>query len=135
MLSPRRRILCAESHDDIRSMINLLLEQQGYEVQSAKTVAECVKLAEQETFDLHLLGDRYTDGTGLDLCHHLQRLWPRTPIMFFSAAAYEWNREAGIRAGAQAYILKPADMDELAATVSRLLFHQKGRAAPEDLSH
>ncbi|HEX8652594.1 MAG TPA: response regulator [Pyrinomonadaceae bacterium] len=135
MLSPRRRILCAESHDDTCSMINLLLEQQGYEVQSAKTVAECMELAEQEPFDLYLLGDRYSDGTGLDLCQHLHRLWPQTPIMFFSAAAYEWNREAGMRAGARAYIMKPAEIDQLVATVRRLLFHQKGRAASEDLSH
>lgn len=130
MPSPRRRILCAEPHDDISLMIKLLLEQQGYEVRPARTVAECMKLTEQEAFDLYMLDDRYPDGTGIDLCQHLHRLWPQTPIMFFTAAAYEWNRQAGMRAGARAYVLKPAEIDELVATVHQLLTDQKQAAPP-----
>ena len=125
MSSPKRRILYAESHDDTRLMIRLLFEQQGYEVCAARTVAECMELTEQEAFDLYLLDDRYPDGTGIDLCQHLHGLWPQTPIMFFTAAAYEWDREAGMRAGAWAYVRKPAEIDELVATVYRLLVEQK----------
>jgi CheY-like chemotaxis protein len=135
MSSPRRRILCAESHDDTSLMIKLLLEQEGYEVRSAATVAECLELTAQEHFDLYLLDDRYPDGTGVDLCQRLHRQWPLTPIMFFTAAAYEWNREAGISAGARAYILKPADINGLVETVHQLVSDQKRHAASEDLSH
>ena len=135
MSSPKRHILCAESHDDTCSMIKLLLEHQGYEVQSAGTIDECLKLTAQESFDLYLIADRYPDGTGVELCQRLRSLRPLTPIMFFSAAAYEWNRQAGMSAGAQAYILKPTDIDVLAETVTRLISSHKSNAASKGLPH
>lgn len=135
MSSPRRHILCAESHDDTCSMIKLLLEHQGYEVQSAGTIDECLKLMAQEPFDLYLIGDRYPDGTGIELCQHLRSLRPLAPIMFFSTAAYEWNRQAGMSAGAQAYILKPIDIDVLADTVSRLISSHKSKTDSPGLPH
>jgi two-component system response regulator ArlR len=116
-------------------MIKLLLEHEGYEVRSAGTIAECLELTAQEHFDLYLLDDRYPDGTGIELCQRLHSMLPRTPIMIFTAAAYEWNREAGISAGAQAYILKPADIDGLVETVHQLVSDQGRRPAPEDVCH
>ena len=135
MSSPKLRILCAESHGDTCLMIKLLLEHQGYGVQSAGTIDECLKLMAQEPFDLYLIADRYPDGSGIELCQRLRSLRPQTPIMFFSAAAYEWNRQAGMSAGAQAYILKPVDIDVLADTVSRLISSPKSNAASPGLPH
>src|SRR5215210_7221407 len=91
--SPRRRVLCAEPHEDTCRLITLLLERQGHEVVSAGTIAECVGLAEAETFDLYMVDDDYIDGTAIQLCKRLRGMTPETPILFFSAKAFRPDRE------------------------------------------
>ena len=115
-----KRVLYAEPNDDIRAMITLFLEMQGYEVKSAKTVAECLALAGSRHFDLYLLDGGYLDGTSIELCQRLRRMSPQTPIMFYSSAAFERGRLKGLQAGAQAYLTKPGDILDLAAAVDRL---------------
>lgn len=120
MPSPPRRVLCAETHHDTCAMIEALLKQQGYEVKIAETINQCLAMAAEEPFDLYLLNDKYPDGTSVELCQRLHRLRPLTPIVFFSSAASELNREEGMEAGAQAYLVKPGDISELITTITQL---------------
>jgi OmpR-family two-component system manganese-sensing response regulator len=118
---PRRRVLCAEPHEDTCRLITLLLERQGHEVVAARTVAECVGLAEPGSFDLYMLDDDYIDGTGLQLCKRLRELTPGTPILFFSAQAFRRDRELALEAGAAAYLTKPDDLFDIVQTVNSIL--------------
>jgi DNA-binding response OmpR family regulator len=117
----RRRVLCAEPHADTCSFITLLLERQGHEVVSAKTVRECLELAHDSRFDLYMLDDDYIDGTSLDLCKRLREATPETPILFFSSRAFKGDRERAFEAGAQAYLTKPSDLLEIVQTVNAVL--------------
>ena len=117
----RKRILCAETHEDTCQMLCYALRREGHEVQGARTIAECLQLAGDETFDLYMIDDDYPDGTSLELCQQLRLLHPRVPVLFFSSAAFEQDRERGLRAGAQAYLTKPGDILEIAETIRRLL--------------
>jgi DNA-binding response OmpR family regulator len=121
MSHPRRRVLCAEPHEDTCSLITELLAQQGHEVVSAKTVGECVELVGRGRFDLYMLDDDYIDGTGLELCRQLRKLTPGTPILFFSSRAFQQDRERGMEAGASAYLTKPGDIFEIVQTVNSIL--------------
>ena len=123
----KRRVLCAEPHEDTCTIIAKLLEQQGHEILSAKTIDEALEKAQAEHFDLYMLDDVYIDGSSLELCKQLRRLSPETPILFFSAQAFERDREKGIEAGAQAYLIKPVDILEIVQTVNSVLLpHAKG---------
>src|ERR1700749_4490899 len=102
MSHPRRRVLCAEPHEDTCSLITELLTQQGHEVVSAKTVRECVELVARERFGLYMLDDDSIDGTCLELCKRLREITPETPILFFSSRAFERDRERAFKAGAGA---------------------------------
>ena len=121
MSYPRRRVLCAEPHEDTCRLITSMLERQGHEVVSAKTVAECVRLAGGETFDLYMLDDDYIDGTSLQLCKRLREVAPETPILFFSARAFGRDRERAFEAGASAYLTKPDELFEIVQTVNSIL--------------
>jgi DNA-binding response OmpR family regulator len=118
---PRRRVLCAEPHEDTRRLITILLERQGHQVVPAASVAECVGLAREGGFDLYMLDDTYIDGTALQLCKRLREMTPQTPILFFSARAFERDRELALEAGASAYLNKPDDLFDIVRTVNSIL--------------
>jgi len=118
---PRRRVLCAEPHEDTCRLVTTLLERQGHEVVAAQTMSECVHLADASDFDLYMLDDDYIDGTALQLCKRLREMTPGTPILFFSARAFARDRELALEAGASAYLNKPDDLFEIVQTVNSIL--------------
>ena len=134
MSHPRRRVLCAEPHEDTCSLITELLAQHGHEVVAAGTLRECVELVGRERFDLYMLDDDYIDGTAIQLCKRLRELTPGTPILFFSAQAFGRDRERALAAGACAYLVKPDDLFEIVSTVNSILLgnHTPRRAHDGD---
>jgi DNA-binding response OmpR family regulator len=117
----RKRILYIEDHEDARHMLTVLLEYGGYEVVSANTVAGGSSLARLERFDLYILGSRFKDGTGIDLCRQIRAFHPDTPIIFYSGSAFECDIEAGMAAGAQHYLIKPEGFYMIEQTIAGLL--------------
>jgi len=134
MPSSKRRVLCAETHQDTCAIITQLVEEQGHEVKAANTLNECLDLAGKEHFDLYMLSDDYADGTSLELCRRLRKLSPETPILFFSSAALARDRQAAMEAGAEAYLTKPMDILEIAETINSILL-SRARGAGNDESH
>ena len=61
------------------------------------------------------------DKSGVELCRAIREFDPHTPILFYSAAAYEKDILDALRAGAQDYLVKPVIPDELMQAVSRLI--------------
>ena len=132
MSHSRRRVLCAEPHEDTCSFIRLLLERQGHTVVSANSVKDCIELVRDQSFDLYMLDDDYIDGSGIELCKRLREMTPETPILFFSAQAFQRDRERAFEAGASAYLTKPDDLFEIVSTVNAILSDgAKGRRAKE----
>jgi CheY-like chemotaxis protein len=131
MSHPRRRVLCAEPHEDTCRLITILLERQGHEVVTAKTVRDCIELVSSKPFDLYMLDDDYIDGTAIELCKRLREMTPETPILFFSAQAFKRDREMAMSAGASAYLTKPDDLFEIVQTVNSILTGKRTRDASE----
>jgi DNA-binding response OmpR family regulator len=61
------------------------------------------------------------DGSGLDLCRQIREFDRDTPIVFYSAAAYEIDKNQAINSGAQAYLIKPSQPSELCNVVAALI--------------
>jgi CheY-like chemotaxis protein len=101
-------------------MLELLLSKENYEVETAATMEEACRLAEEKQFDLYVLDRRLPDATGLELCQRLQEISPDVPCIFYSGDAYELHRREAIAAGAAAYVAKP-DIDGLIDAVQKLL--------------
>jgi len=134
MTSSKRRVLCAQTHQDTCAVITLLLEMQGHEVKAADTFTECLELVGREHFDLYMLDDGYADGNSIELCRALRKLTPETPILFFSSNAFPRERQAAIEAGAEAYLTKPMDILEIAETVNSILL-SRARGVGNGESH
>lgn len=115
------RILYIEDHEDTRDLITLVLQQKDYEVTTGSTIENGVRLAGAGKFDLYLLDSWLPDGSGLDLCKRIREFDQATPILFYSAAAYEVDRDRAMKSGAQAYLIKPSQTSELCDLVSSLI--------------
>jgi DNA-binding response OmpR family regulator len=124
----KQRILCIESHADTRTMLSTVLGLLDYEIVSAQTVAEGIHLASSERFDLYLLGDRYPDGTSIELCRKLRLQDPRTPIVIFSTSTQAAERHQAMLEGAQEYISKPGDIIKLMERISSLVEREESGA-------
>lgn len=115
------RVLYIEDHEDTRELVTLVLEQRSYEVVTGSTIESGIALARSQEFDLYLLDSWLPDGSGLDLCRQIREFDKATPILFYSAAAYEIDKDQAMRSGAQAYLIKPSQPSELCKLVSSLI--------------
>jgi len=115
------RVLYVEDHEDTRELVTLVLEQKSYEIVTGSTIQNGVELARSQQFDLYLLDSWLPDGSGLELCRMIREFDKATPILFYSAAAYEIDRVEAIKSGAQAYLIKPSHPSELCSLVTSLI--------------
>jgi CheY-like chemotaxis protein len=118
--SNRLRILYAEDNKDACDMLSALLGFSDIDVLPASSVKEAFQWAQDKYFDLYLLDSRFPDGSGLELCQQLREHYPQTPIVFYTADAFEWDRQKGLAAGANAYLVKP-NVDTVAPTIFQLV--------------
>jgi DNA-binding response OmpR family regulator len=116
-----RRILYIEDHEDTRELVTIILRQNHYDVITGSTIESGIHLARSDRFDLYLLDSWLPDGSGLDLCRQIREFDQFTPILFYSAAAYEADREDALKSGAQGYLIKPSQTTELCLIVSALI--------------
>ena len=121
----KHRILYIEDHEDTRELITLVLQQRNFEVTTGGTIEKGVRLATEQSFDLYLLDSWLPDGSGLDLCKRIREFDRLTPILFYSAAAFEADRETALGCGAQAYLIKPSQTSELCRLVLSLIDQSK----------
>ena len=121
MSEGKRRILCAESNQDVGDLIALMLTRKGYEVESVQTAADCLKLAATDRFDLYILNDTYIDADSLELCRQLRELDPVTPVLLFSLESSGPQRRHAVQTGIRIYQSKTSDFVSLVQTIDRLL--------------
>jgi DNA-binding response OmpR family regulator len=121
MASPQTRILCTEDDADARDLIILILNDEGYEVICAENAKDALALVKAQKFDLYLLDNWLPDISGKDLTEKIRQFDSQTPILFYSAAGYERDKKNALRAGAQAYLVKPAHPEALVAEIARLI--------------
>ncbi len=121
------RILVAEDETDIRHLITLTLEFNGFEVVSVNDGYEAIEAAKLGGFDLIVLDVRMPRTSGYDACRKLRKLavTKYTPIVFLSAKGQESEVETGLDAGADEYILKPFAPNDLVERINFYLAKSK----------
>ena len=122
------RILCIDDHEDTSEMLKLLLIQEDYEVVTAVTMKEALRLAVDQQFDLYVFDKHLPDGSGLELCSKLNEATPGVACIFYTGDAYDVHRLEALAAGADAYVAKP-DIDGLIENVRKLLSGRECAAA------
>ncbi len=112
-LTSKIRLLYAEDDPDTRDMISLALGSEGFEVVCPTDLRDFLKIASDEPWDLFVLDNWMPEISGVELCLKIREFDPKTPIVFYSAVAYQNDKNIALAAGACAYIVKPITMDDL----------------------
>ena len=118
---PRSHILYIEAHEDTQELVTLVLAEANHRVTTTSSSKDALKLAREHHFDLYILDSWLADGSGIELCQRLREFDRVTPIMFFSGAAYETDKQAALGIGAQCYLVKPAHIQVLRDEVNALI--------------
>ena len=132
MKSQAARILYAEDDADTRELVTVILERQNCQVIATESHNEALRLARAEHFDLYLIDNWMPGISGVRLCEQLREFDQHTPVLFYSGAAYESDRARALSSGAQGYLVKPVDGDELVAEVLRLISDSRQSGSPRD---
>ena len=123
------RILLADDDRAIRESLSRALGLQGYDVVPASDGAVALSLVEKEQPDVAILDVMMPNVDGLTVCRVLRAERNRLPILMLTARTETADRVAGLDAGADDYLAKPFELDELFARVRALL----RRARTDDL--
>ena len=130
MSRTKARILHVDDHQDTRLMMAALLNDCGYGVLTAGSVAEALELVREISFDLYLLDVRLPDGTGVELCEKLRAANPAIPIIYYSAYGDLADHEAALCRCGDAYLRKPVCISDIEQTIAGLLEKNGAPAGP-----
>lgn len=114
-------VLVAEDDPEIRTALVRILSYEGYEVLAVNDGAAALEAAVEHDVDLMLLDVMMPFVDGLDVCRKLRSKGDRTPILMLTARHETKDRVAGLDAGADDYLAKPFELDELLARLRALL--------------
>lgn len=117
------KILIAEDECEIRDLITFTLRYANFEVIAASNGEEAVTMALREVPDLILMDVRMPCMTGYEACAAIKAVpnLKDIPIIFLSAKGQDFEIQAGLRAGALEYLLKPIPPDQLTARIQTIL--------------
>jgi len=121
MTSLAGHILYVEDDADTRELVNYVMAMNNCKVIAAADWEDALRLARTRHFDLYLIDNWMSGGSGIELCRKLREFDSCTPILFYSGAAFESDKQQAFAAGAQGYLVKPAGPDKLIAEVNRIL--------------
>lgn len=121
MTGAAQTLLVAEDDVDLRTMLTELLVDEGYEVEAVRDGQAALHRALAGRHDLLLLDRGLPVVDGLDLLMRLRRVGWTVPVLVLSAYGSATDRVTGLDAGAEDYLVKPFDVEELLARVRALL--------------
>lgn len=104
----KKRVLCIDDSYDDCEIISIYLGNAGFEVTTVDNAADGLRLALSGDFALCIIDIRLPDLSGVDLTRKIREIDQNTPILIHSANAFKQDIQAGMDAGAQAYLTKPS---------------------------
>lgn len=124
------RLLLVEDDPMIGTSVQRGLKQEGYTVDWVRDGAAAEAALADDVYELLLLDLGLPRKSGLDLLSGLRRKGVGMPVLVITARDSVADRVKGLDAGADDYLVKPFDLDELSARVRALMRRKGGRAMP-----
>jgi DNA-binding response OmpR family regulator len=115
------RILIVEDDVALATALRASFAREGFDCTVAHNGADGLRLTEDGFIDVVLLDVRLPGMNGLDVCEELRKRSPAIPILMITALGHELDVVAGLRTGADDYIIKPFAFTELLARVEAVM--------------
>ena len=125
MPEKKASILLVEDEENLQEALKLNLELEGYEVTCLGDGASALKKVKEEYFDLILLDVMLPELDGLDVSENIRLQNIETPILMLSARSGSADRVTGLKKGADDYLTKPFNLEELLLRVEKLIDKNK----------
>ena len=124
------RILLVEDEANIRDVVKLNLELEGFEVVTVDNGKDALKIVNQQHFDLLMLDVMLPDVDGFQICEQVRLTNMDVPIIFLTAKETAADRVMGLKKGADDYLTKPFNLEELLLRVNNLI--KRSSKSPEN---
>jgi two-component system alkaline phosphatase synthesis response regulator PhoP len=125
-----RRILVTEDDPGLQLTLGDRLTREGYAVEIASTGEDALKRARSRPFDLVILDVMLGGMSGFDVCVALRQAGLDVPVLMLTARGQLSDKLAGLKLGADDYMVKPFEMAELLARIEVRLRRTGSRPAP-----
>ena len=130
MRQSRQRILCVDDNADVREMLTALLGAAGYDATAVPVIRDDGQFLARDGFDLFILDRASRTDAGLELCRELRGQHPDTPIIVYSADAFERHHREAAEAGATTCVDKP-HIKPLVRAVEKLIRRNAGSGSTQ----
>jgi len=124
------RILLVEDEANIRDAIKINLELENYEVVTTDNGKSALSLFNSQHFDLIILDVMLPEIDGFHICEQIRLVNLDIPIMFLTAKDNSLDKVFGLKKGADDYLTKPFNLEELLLRISNLL-KRSSHSVPE----
>jgi two-component system alkaline phosphatase synthesis response regulator PhoP len=125
MTPPKLSVLLVEDEENLHDALKLNLELEGYEITSAFDGQEALKKIEEEYFDLIIMDVMLPGVDGISVTENIRLHNNDVPILILSAKNTSADRVAGLKKGADDYLTKPFNLEELLLRVQKLIEKNK----------
>jgi DNA-binding response OmpR family regulator len=115
------RILLVEDDEELSGFLVRVLREEGLDVVRADCAREALSLLKQEAFQLVVLDRMLPDLDGLAVCTEIRRQNRELPVLMLTARGEVEDRVTGLDSGADDYVVKPFEVEELLARIRALL--------------
>ncbi|MDQ2719042.1 MAG: response regulator transcription factor [Bacteroidota bacterium] len=134
MQQKKRSILLVEDEENLQDALKLNFEMEGYDVTSAYDGAEALKTLHNEYFDLIILDVMLPEIDGITVCENIRLSNTEIPILMLSAKNQSADRVLGLKKGADDYLTKPFNLEELLIRVQLLINKSQKISAKEPIT-
>jgi two-component system alkaline phosphatase synthesis response regulator PhoP len=134
MQEKKRSILLVEDEENLQDALKLNFEMEGYEVTSAYDGIEALKAVHNEYFDLIVLDVMLPELDGIAVCENIRLTNTEVPILMLSARNQSSDRVLGLKKGADDYLTKPFNLEELLLRVNNLINKSKRISSRETIT-
>ena len=119
------KILIIDDDENIRKVLQTILEDEGYTVDTADTAKKGIERTEKNFYNLALIDVRLPDMEGIELLTKLRDTKPKIRKVIVTGYPTLQNAVAAVNKGADGYVMKPFDVEKILATIKEQLKKQE----------
>ena len=127
-MAPVTRVLVVDHDRLLRMSLRMVLEQEGYQVETVSTLAEALERLKRCRYDTVLTDLFLPDGGGMEVVGHARRLDPAAKVILMTDTEEALDPERALGAGVMEIILKPCELSVLVNSTRRAVEGPRTRA-------